>query len=226
MPPTPEARDALKWAALFFAFIATASAEYELALAVGFGPYIAAAVPGALDIYVLRALRVQRDVAAAVFAMILVNAGSHLVTARLLPVSVPVVVAVSAIAPLVLWRVHSLRAQHPDADEHQEQTEDALVTVERADAAPVDADTAAPAAVDAAPQATPWIALEPGTTVHDAIVTAALTLGESATSRDIATALQEQHAIETTPAAVRAALSRHRKEQEQQPAQQGTAGYL
>lgn len=221
-----ETRDVLKWAALFFAFIATASAEYELALAVGFGPYIAAAVPGALDIYVLRALRVQRDVALAVFAMILVNAGSHLVTAHLLPVSVPVVVAVSAIAPLVLWRVHSLRAQHPDEIDAREQQSVAPVAVERADAAPVAAEDAAPAAPDAAPQVTPRIALEPGVTVHDAIVTAALVLGETATSRDIAAALAEQHQIDTTPAAVRAALSRHRREQEQQAAQQGTEGYL
>jgi hypothetical protein len=219
-------RDVLKWAALFFAFIATASAEYQLALAVGFGHYIAAAVPGALDIYVLRALRVQRDVAAAVFAMILVNAGSHLVTAHLLPVSVPVVVAVSAIAPLVLWRVHSLRAQHPAAEGVQEQPVPAPVAVERAEERAAEPEAAAPAALDAAPQITPRIALEPGVTVHDAIVTAALVLGESATSRDIATALAEQHQIDTTPAAVRAALSRHRREQEQQAAQQGTEGYL
>ncbi|MEV6989123.1 hypothetical protein AB0N87_07750 [Streptomyces sp. NPDC093228] len=36
------------------------------------------------------------------------NAVAHLIASGLLPVSVPVVVAVSAIAPLVLWRVHAL----------------------------------------------------------------------------------------------------------------------
>ncbi len=45
--------------------------------------------------------------------MIGVNAASHLVTAGLLPVNVPLVVAVSAIAPLVLWRVHRL-ADEPE----------------------------------------------------------------------------------------------------------------
>jgi hypothetical protein len=100
--------DYLKWAALLAALVATASAEYELARQVGFNQWVAAAVPGALDIYTVRALRAHRDVLAAVAAMIGVNAASHLVTAGLLPVDVPLVVAVSAIAPLVLWRVHRL----------------------------------------------------------------------------------------------------------------------
>lgn len=101
-------RDPLLWAALVAALVVTASAEYELARAVGFGPYVAAGVPGALDVYCVRALRARRDVAAVVLAMIAVNAASHLVVAGLLPVNVPLVVAVSAIAPLVLWRVHRL----------------------------------------------------------------------------------------------------------------------
>ncbi|MGW3022456.1 hypothetical protein [Streptomyces sp. NPDC001221] len=101
-------RDYLAWAALLFALVATASAEYELARAVGFNQWVAAAVPGALDIYTVRAMRARRDVPVVVAAMIGVNAASHLVTAGLLPVNVPLVVAVSAIAPLVLWRVHRL----------------------------------------------------------------------------------------------------------------------
>ncbi|MFD5297199.1 hypothetical protein ACFWJU_18570 [Streptomyces mutabilis] len=100
--------DALKWAALVAALVATASAEYDLARAVGFNQWVAAAVPGALDIYTIRALRAHRDVLAAVLALILVNSASHLVTVGLLPVDWPLVVAVAAIAPLVLWRVHRL----------------------------------------------------------------------------------------------------------------------
>ncbi|MFJ1604158.1 hypothetical protein ACIOHS_12410 [Streptomyces sp. NPDC088253] len=115
--------DYLKWGALLFALVATASAEYELARQVGFNQWVAAAVPGALDIYTVRALRAHRDVLAAVAAMIGVNAASHLVTAGLLPVNVPLVVAVSAIAPLVLWRVHRL------ADEDQAPAEPNLVDV-------------------------------------------------------------------------------------------------
>lgn len=110
-------RDVLGWAALAAALVATASAEYDLARAVGFNAWVAAAVPGALDIYTVRAMRARRDVLAAVSAMIGVNAASHLVSAGLLPVNVPLVVAVSAIAPLVLWRVHRLADEHDVPDE-------------------------------------------------------------------------------------------------------------
>jgi hypothetical protein len=120
--------DYLKWGALVAALVATASAEYELARAVGFNQWVAAAVPGALDLYTVRALRAGREVLAAVAAMIGVNAASHLVTAGLLPVNVPLVVAVAAIAPLVLWRVHSLGAGHDETPEPP-----AEVTVEHAD---------------------------------------------------------------------------------------------
>lgn len=128
--------DVLKWGALVAALVATASAEYELARAVGFNEWVAAAVPAALDLYTVRALRAHKEVLAAVAAMILVNAASHLVTTGLLPVNVWLVVAVAAIAPLVLWRVHSLgggpRDGHPDSLEPQPEVT-APVTVERVD---------------------------------------------------------------------------------------------
>jgi hypothetical protein len=52
----------------------------------------------------------KRDVPAVVGALILTNALAHLVSAEMIPVSVPLVIAVSAIAPLVLWRVKALSA--------------------------------------------------------------------------------------------------------------------
>lgn len=107
-------RDPLAWAALAAALVVTASAEYALARAAGFGQWTAGGVPAALDIYAVRALRAHRDVPAVVGAMILVNAAAHMVEAGLLAVSWPLVVGVSAIAPLVLWRVHRL-AEQPSA---------------------------------------------------------------------------------------------------------------
>ncbi|MEU1117823.1 MULTISPECIES: hypothetical protein [unclassified Streptomyces] len=101
-------RDPLLWAALLAVLVVLASAEYDLARACGFGQYVAAGVPAALDIYAVRALRARRDVLVVVAALIAVNGASHLVASELLPVNVPLVVAVSAIAPLVLWRVHRL----------------------------------------------------------------------------------------------------------------------
>lgn len=110
-------RDYLAWAALAAALVVTASAEYALARAAGFGEWTAAALPAALDIYAVRALRARRDVATAVAAMIATNAAAHLVAAGLLPVAWPLVVGVSAIAPLVLWRVHRLADHVEDAVE-------------------------------------------------------------------------------------------------------------
>lgn len=101
-------KDKLKWVAAAFALVATASAEYELARAIGMNQWIAAAVPGALDAYAVRALRAHREVFTAVLAMVGVNAASHLVSAGVLHVGWPLITAVSAIAPLVLWRVHAL----------------------------------------------------------------------------------------------------------------------
>lgn len=101
-------KDLLSWGAFGAALVGTASAEYTLAVDCGFSPWVAWCVPVALDLYVVRALQVRRDVAAVVVAMIVVNAISHLVSSGLLQASVPVVVGVSAIAPLVLWRIHGL----------------------------------------------------------------------------------------------------------------------
>src|SRR5690606_4807061 len=96
--------------ALIAALIATASAEYELARAVGFGEFTAGCVPAALDVYALRAFAARRDVPAVGVALIVANALAHLVTSGALAVGIPLVIAVSAIAPLVLWRVKALSA--------------------------------------------------------------------------------------------------------------------
>lgn len=124
-------RDYLAWAALAAALVVTASAEYALARAAGFGQWTAAGVPAALDIYAVRALRAHRDVPAVVGAMILVNAAAHMVEAGLLTVSWPLVVGVSAIAPLVLWRVHRL------AEVPTESKDSVAEVVTEAPAAPV-----------------------------------------------------------------------------------------
>lgn len=103
-------RDILGTLALLAALVATASAEYQLARAVGFGEFTAGCIPAALDVYALRAFSVRRDVPAVVAALIVTNALAHLVSSGLIPVGVPLVVAVSTIAPLVLWRVKALSA--------------------------------------------------------------------------------------------------------------------
>jgi len=101
-------KDWLTWAAMGAALAVTASAEWSLAVACGFGPWMAAGVPASLDIYTLRAMDTGQDVPYAVIAMIVVQALAHLVAAGVISVSWPLIVLVSAIAPLVLWRVHKL----------------------------------------------------------------------------------------------------------------------
>jgi hypothetical protein len=106
---TPDRKDWILWGALGCALVGTAHSEWSLAVAVGAHPWIAAAVPGALDLYVIRALQVRRDVFVAVLAMVAANVAWYLVHSQDLPVDWPLRSAVGAVAPLVAWRVHSLK---------------------------------------------------------------------------------------------------------------------
>lgn len=152
----PRLITAMLYTATLFAVVGTAGAEYGLARALGAPPQLAVCIPGALDIYVIVALRVRRDVALAVGAMIAVNAASHLLATGVITRSVGLIVAVSAIAPLVLWRIHALAPQHI-ADAAEQATDappthaDAAPTPERQpDAEPVSAD-AEDVAIDVQP---------------------------------------------------------------------------
>jgi hypothetical protein len=100
--------DWILWGALGCTLVGTAHAEYTLTTATGVHWFVAASVPGALDLYVIRALQVHRDVLAAVVAMVAINVASHLVTAGVLPMHWAMISAVGALAPLVLWRIHYL----------------------------------------------------------------------------------------------------------------------
>lgn len=101
--------DVILWGALGCALVATAHAEYTLATAAHFNEYVALAVPGALDLYVVRALQQRRDVLPAVLVMVAANVASHLITGGVLQVGWQVIAAVGAVAPLIVWRVYALR---------------------------------------------------------------------------------------------------------------------
>lgn len=103
------AQDWLLWGAVGCALVGTAHSEWSLAVSVGAHPWIAAAVPGALDLYVVRALRVGRNVFVAVLAMVAANVAWYLVHSGDLPVDWPLRSAVGALTPLVLWRVYLLK---------------------------------------------------------------------------------------------------------------------
>jgi hypothetical protein len=146
-------KDILGWVALAAAIVGTASAEYELARACGFGQFVAATVPAALDVYAIRAYRQHRDGLAVLVAMIVVNALSHLVTANLIPVNVPLVVAVASLAPLVMWRVHRLHGE----EAHAEATPVVTEAVEEDGPSPAKslAETETPAVPEAEPEVVP-----------------------------------------------------------------------
>lgn len=103
--------DWILWAQLGCALVVTFHAEYTLALAAGVNEYVALAVPGALDLYVIRALQKHRDVLVAVLVMVAANVASHLVSAGLIPVGWAVYSAVGGTVPLLLWRGHALRQE-------------------------------------------------------------------------------------------------------------------
>lgn len=115
---TPERRSAVErfgpWVALYAAIALTASGEFELASLVGFPAWIAWALPTAIDVYVIQAMRRHRDVAGALLLMVATNATYHLAASGLFGVTgagLPawwLIVLVAAIAPLIVWRVHRI----------------------------------------------------------------------------------------------------------------------
>ncbi|NUP17092.1 MAG: hypothetical protein HOZ81_13485 [Streptomyces sp.] len=101
-------RDKLGWLAMAASIAVTAQGEWALAAACGYHPIVAGALPVAIDAYAIRALRSGREVLLAVLTMVATNSAAHLLSGGMLKVTPWLVVAVSAIAPLVLWRVHAL----------------------------------------------------------------------------------------------------------------------
>lgn len=105
---TPTRKDWVLYGAMACAMVSTAHAEWSLAVAAHWNVFVAGTLPGALDLYVVRALQVSKDVLPAVLVAVLANVAAHLVQAGDVPVDWPLVSAVGAITPLILWRVHHL----------------------------------------------------------------------------------------------------------------------
>ncbi|MFE6092731.1 hypothetical protein ACFQ7M_12170 [Streptomyces massasporeus] len=88
----------------------TAHAEYDLARTLGADPVIAVMLPVAIDAYVVAALRWFRalDVTLSLALMGAAQVGAHLLDARVMAVNIPLVVVVSLLVPVALWRTHAL----------------------------------------------------------------------------------------------------------------------
>lgn len=171
-------KDVILWGALGCALVSTAHAEYTLATAAHFNEYVALAVPGALDLYVVRALQQRRDVFVAVLAMVAANVASHLIAGGVLQVGWQVIAAVGAVAPLIVWRVYSLKYTRVRSDlGSTRETSAVSALVPESVPAPSTAPSAPGYAYPPAPDRVPdWMASEyppstpvlaPGTEDHD-----------------------------------------------------------
>ncbi|AVZ72966.1 hypothetical protein SLUN_12955 [Streptomyces lunaelactis] len=96
----------------------TAHAEYDLARSLGADPAIAAMLPVAVDAYVMAALRWFKgfDIALSLTLMGAAQIAAHLLDARVMVVNIPVVVVVSLLVPIAIWRTHALaREEHAES---------------------------------------------------------------------------------------------------------------
>lgn len=88
----------------------TATAEYQLARALGANTVIAAMLPVAIDAYVIAALRWFRafDILLSLSLMGAAQISAHLLDAHVMRVNIPMVVVVSLLVPAAIWRTHAL----------------------------------------------------------------------------------------------------------------------
>ncbi|MFE6487544.1 hypothetical protein ACFVGN_32065 [Streptomyces sp. NPDC057757] len=88
----------------------TAHAEFDLARSLGADPVIAVMLPVSIDAYVVAALRWFKalDVTLSLALMGAAQVAAHLLDARVMEVNIPMVVVVSLLVPVALWRTHAL----------------------------------------------------------------------------------------------------------------------
>jgi len=98
----------------------TATSEYDLAHALGSHPFIAVMLPVAIDAYVVAALRWFRacDITLSLALMGAAQVAAHLLDAHVMTVNIPMVVVVSLLVPVAIWRTHALaRSEHSTGTE-------------------------------------------------------------------------------------------------------------
>ncbi|MFJ2631079.1 hypothetical protein ACIO6U_03820 [Streptomyces sp. NPDC087422] len=95
----------------------TATAEYRLARALGATEAIAGMLPVAVDAYVVAALQYfkRADIALSLLLMSAAQVAAHLLDAGVMAVNVPMVVIVSLLVPVAIWRTHALARRAPVA---------------------------------------------------------------------------------------------------------------
>lgn len=93
-------------AALVAAMLISFAVERDLALSHGVPPMVAPAVPVAIDLFMIWAVRSRRDVAVAVAVAVAANIAGVLTTESLSDVNTWVSAGLHAVFPLTVWRMH------------------------------------------------------------------------------------------------------------------------
>jgi hypothetical protein len=107
-----------KWLAhvsLAAGVVFTATAEYSLARRLGAQEPVAVMLPVAIDAYAIAALKRFRafDIALSLMLMCAAQVSAHLLDAHVMPVNGWLVVVVSLLVPVAIWRTHALaRGEH------------------------------------------------------------------------------------------------------------------
>lgn len=112
----------------------TATAEYDLARQLGANQVVAAMLPVAVDAYVIAALRWFRalDIALSLALMGAAQVAAHLIDAKVMTMNGWLVVVVSLLVPVAIWRTHALARNADKPAEAVPETAPAP-TIERTD---------------------------------------------------------------------------------------------
>jgi hypothetical protein len=104
----------VRYAALGAAMIISFATQRELALSHGVPVAVSPAVPAAIDLYMIWAVRTRRDVALAVSVAVAANVAGVLTAESLSAVGTWVAAGLHAVFPLTVWRMHRREgAQQP-----------------------------------------------------------------------------------------------------------------
>jgi hypothetical protein len=106
--------DAARYLALLGAMLISFSEEQHLAATHGVPMAVSFAVPVAIDLFMIWAVRTRRDVFLAVTVAVLANVAGVLTGGHLQDVSVWVSVALHGVFPLIVWRMHRTAHSAPE----------------------------------------------------------------------------------------------------------------
>lgn len=142
-----------KWLAhvsLAAGVVFTATAEYSLARRLGAQEPVAVMLPVAIDAYAIAALKRFRafDIALSLMLMCAAQVSAHLLDSHVMPVNGWLVVVVSLLVPVAIWRTHALARSEQETPVEPVAEYAEAPTIERVPEAYPAIETAVPAGVE------------------------------------------------------------------------------